>query len=319
MAPAEHLFGPNRTLAHVRLGSRLIDRNVTARLPNLRGLCSRRREPAAAQTTEPEASQCQDPSIAREPNTPDPRSIGHRRGSDRTIYGFRGLSAIVSSARRRPAGRPRGRRSSGERRVLPRARAAARGLVACCAARTCGLRWQHSGDDGDPNTRDSTTDQLVCAMRPTLLLLLGAVAMVRNAAAHGAVTIPPPREAIDGDTAPWNGAVPWPIPFDKPNWCAHPSAERAGKDKRNLTGANGQVRNTPYPALCSFPACSSPGEQRPFRHVSGSRTAVGLARPPATATPGSWCHAAPTSTYGTAPRVHSPLPLASAMSTAASS
>ena len=90
-------------------------------------------------------------------------------------------------------------------------------------------------------------------MRPTLLLLLGAVAMVRNAAAHGAVTIPPPREAIDGDTAPWNGAVPWPIPFDTPNWCAHPSAERAGKDKRNLTGANGQVRNTPFPALCSFP------------------------------------------------------------------
>ena len=31
--------------------------------------------------------------------------------------------------------------------------------------------------------------------------------------AHGAVTSPKPREAIDGDTAPWNGKVPWPIPF----------------------------------------------------------------------------------------------------------
>ena len=35
----------------------------------------------------------------------------------------------------------------------------------------------------------------------------------RQADAHGAVTIPMPREAIDGDTAPWNGKVPWPIPF----------------------------------------------------------------------------------------------------------
>ena len=78
-------------------------------------------------------------------------------------------------------------------------------------------------------------------MRSATLLLLAGAAMVHKVAAHGAVTIPPPREAIDGDTAPWNGQVPWPIPFDKPNWCAHPSAERAGKDKRNLTGSNGQV------------------------------------------------------------------------------
>ena len=79
----------------------------------------------------------------------------------------------------------------------------------------------------------------------TLRLLLGGIVvaalMLCKAEAHGAVTIPPPREAIDGDTAPWNGDVPWPIPFDKPNWCAHPSAERAGKDKRNLTGSNGQA------------------------------------------------------------------------------
>ena len=85
----------------------------------------------------------------------------------------------------------------------------------------------------------------------------------RQADAHGAVTIPMPREAIDGDTAPWNGKVPWPIPFgasspcpssgqrahqltelaraDNPNWCAHPSAEAAGKDPRNLTGSLGQA------------------------------------------------------------------------------
>ena len=84
----------------------------------------------------------------------------------------------------------------------------------------------------------------------------------RQADAHGAVTIPMPREAIDGDTAPWNGKVPWPIPFgasspcpsselkahqltdlvraDKPNWCAHPSAAAAGNpaqpDRRERPG-----------------------------------------------------------------------------------
>lgn len=72
-----------------------------------------------------------------------------------------------------------------------------------------------------------------------------AAVLFATADAHGAVTIPRPREAIDGDIAPWNGQVPWPIPFDNPNWCArtgvHPSAERVGKDKRNLTGSNGQA------------------------------------------------------------------------------
>ena len=76
---------------------------------------------------------------------------------------------------------------------------------------------------------------LMMMMARGALLLLSSAVMIRRTAAHGAVTIPPPRERVDGDTAPWNGDVPWPIPFDKPNWCAHPSAERAGKDKRNLT------------------------------------------------------------------------------------
>ena len=47
-------------------------------------------------------------------------------------------------------------------------------------------------------------------------LIIAALALglsAQQADAHGAVTIPKPREAIDGDTAPWNGKVPWPIPF----------------------------------------------------------------------------------------------------------
>ena len=56
-------------------------------------------------------------------------------------------------------------------------------------------------------------------MKSALLTLIGTTTLIRrDADAHGAVTIPPCREAIDGDTAPWNGKVPWPIPFDKPNW-----------------------------------------------------------------------------------------------------
>ena len=72
-----------------------------------------------------------------------------------------------------------------------------------------------------------------------LLLILSSA--LQPGAGHGAVTIPPPRQAVDGSLAPWNGKVPWPIPFDHPNWCAHPSAGAAGKDARNLTGANGQA------------------------------------------------------------------------------
>ena len=111
------------------------------------------------------------------------------------------------------------------------------------------------------------------------LLCLGLLSADR-ADAHGAVTIPKPRNAVDGDQAPWGGKVPWPIPFgaparllsprcchhaspseptpspqplnergrgarfsvvDEPNWCAHPSADMVGKDERNLTGSNGQA------------------------------------------------------------------------------
>merc|ERR1719456_1152130 len=58
---------------------------------------------------------------------------------------------------------------------------------------------------------------------------------------HGAVTFPPPRNAIDSDEMPWGGKVPAPVPFEP--WCPYPSAAAAGTDPNgvNLTGANGQA------------------------------------------------------------------------------
>ena len=54
------------------------------------------------------------------------------------------------------------------------------------------------------------------------------------------MTIPKPRNTVDGDTAPWNGSVPqYPIPFNAPNWCAVPQAGTA--DPRNITGSHGQA------------------------------------------------------------------------------
>ena len=71
----------------------------------------------------------------------------------------------------------------------------------------------------------------------SLLLLLNLAAGV---AMHGAVTFPPPRNAIDADTAPWNGSVPaLPIPFEF--WCPTPSAAAAGTNQHNLTLSNGQA------------------------------------------------------------------------------
>lgn len=39
---------------------------------------------------------------------------------------------------------------------------------------------------------------------------------------------------------PWGGPVPHPLPFEP--WCPFPSQSAAGKDDRNISGANGQVR-----------------------------------------------------------------------------
>lgn len=54
---------------------------------------------------------------------------------------------------------------------------------------------------------------------------------------HGSVTYPPPRQAIDGNVAPWNGTVPEAIPFMF--WCAVPDADST--DPRGVSGANGQA------------------------------------------------------------------------------
>jgi len=56
---------------------------------------------------------------------------------------------------------------------------------------------------------------------------------------HSAITIPPPREAVDSDEKPWGGDVPYPLPFEP--WCPFPSRQAAGHDSRNISGANGQA------------------------------------------------------------------------------
>ena len=54
------------------------------------------------------------------------------------------------------------------------------------------------------------------AVPPTMRRLISAAIVLGSAAmvsSHGAVTIPPPRQAVDGKNAPWNGDVPDNIPF----------------------------------------------------------------------------------------------------------
>ncbi len=73
-------------------------------------------------------------------------------------------------------------------------------------------------------------------------MLRGAVlaSVAGVAAGHGAVTFPPPRNAIDSNEAPWINPVPNPVPFEP--WCPYPSEDAAISDPgRNLTGANGQA------------------------------------------------------------------------------
>ena len=66
---------------------------------------------------------------------------------------------------------------------------------------------------------------------PLLPLLLPLVR------AHGAVTQPPSRNAVDRAVAPWNGTVPETVPFMF--WCA--SADANSGDPRKVSGANGQA------------------------------------------------------------------------------
>lgn len=67
--------------------------------------------------------------------------------------------------------------------------------------------------------------------------LLGA--LVTAADGHGAVTHPPPRNAIDGGVHPWNGTIPGVGSMPFMFWCAHPDAGAA--DPRNLSGSLGQA------------------------------------------------------------------------------
>lgn len=46
------------------------------------------------------------------------------------------------------------------------------------------------------------------------MLALIAAALVPGVAGHGAVTFPPPRNAIDSDEKPWGDTVPYPVPFE---------------------------------------------------------------------------------------------------------
>mmetsp|Transcript_9038 Transcript_9038/g.18243 ORF Transcript_9038/g.18243 Transcript_9038/m.18243 type:complete len:403 (-) Transcript_9038:115-1323(-) len=72
---------------------------------------------------------------------------------------------------------------------------------------------------------------------PFSTLLFAACAA--TAAAHSALTIPEPRNAVDSEEWPWGGAVPTPLPFEP--WCPIPSKKAVGVDARNITGANGQA------------------------------------------------------------------------------
>eukprot|EP00035_Acanthoeca_spectabilis_P021459 m.438361 g.438361 ORF g.438361 m.438361 type:complete len:394 (+) comp18227_c0_seq1:15-1196(+) len=66
------------------------------------------------------------------------------------------------------------------------------------------------------------------------------VATVAAVLGHGAVTYPPPRNAIDSNQLPWSGSIPQRVPFEP--WCPYPSADAAASDPgRNITGKNGQA------------------------------------------------------------------------------
>ena len=77
-------------------------------------------------------------------------------------------------------------------------------------------------------------------MMKSLLTASVAATLLAPCAGHGALTSPPPRNAIDSNELPWGGKVPTPVPFEP--WCPMPSAAAATTDPgRNLTGDNGQA------------------------------------------------------------------------------
>ena len=81
-----------------------------------------------------------------------------------------------------------------------------------------------------------STPSPVSMMKPSLLLLaICSFAYVSTTHGHGAVTNPPPRNAIDSDLQPWGGDFPkGKVPFEP--WCPFPSALAVDSDPngRNL-------------------------------------------------------------------------------------
>lgn len=50
--------------------------------------------------------------------------------------------------------------------------------------------------------------------KTTMLRAASTLATLATAAAHSAMTIPEPRNAVDSDQKPWGGKVPHPLPFE---------------------------------------------------------------------------------------------------------
>ena len=77
----------------------------------------------------------------------------------------------------------------------------------------------------------------------------GLLALAATADAHGALVSPPPRNAIDKDLHPWNGAVPThpPTVESQTGWC--PVPDKDGKP----SGQNGQACFCKLPPLAPAP------------------------------------------------------------------
>ena len=73
-----------------------------------------------------------------------------------------------------------------------------------------------------------------------------AVTLPALVAGHGSIVMPPPRNAMDGHMAPWNGTVPvsadGTVPFDGSTpWCPVPSAGAPQTPAGRMSGKNGQA------------------------------------------------------------------------------
>ena len=85
---------------------------------------------------------------------------------------------------------------------------------------------------------DDSTCQTTLPGMKWRLLIAALCARMELVEPHGAMTFPPPRNAVDSDEAPWSGGVPIPVPFQP--WCPFPSSTEAG-NAQNLSASNGQA------------------------------------------------------------------------------